>query len=166
MFCMLKKKKIYPAYVSDKAPFTIYADLECIIEKIDRCKNNPENLYATNASEHISSGFSMSTISSFRSIENKHDVYRSKDCMKKFCESLREHVMKIINFKKKKMKLLTKEQQESYENAKICYNCKVKFENRYLKGKKYREIKDHCHYTGGTADSICNLKYSVPKKFL
>ena len=29
--------------------------------------------------------------------------------------------MKIINFKKKKMKLLTKEQQESYKNAKICY---------------------------------------------
>ena len=26
----------------DKAPFTIYADLECIIEKIDGCKNNPE----------------------------------------------------------------------------------------------------------------------------
>ena len=26
--------------------------------------------------------------------------------------------MKIINFKKKKMKLLTKEQRESYENAK------------------------------------------------
>ena len=36
--------------------------------------------------------------------------------MKKFCESLREHVMNIINFKIKKMKLLTKEQQESYEN--------------------------------------------------
>ena len=62
----------------------------------------------------------MSTISSFRSIENRHDVYRSKDCMKTFCEFLREHAMKIINFKKKKMKLLTKEQQESYENAKIC----------------------------------------------
>ena len=40
--------------------------------------------------------------------------------MKKFRESLREHAMKIINFKKKKMKLLTKEQYESYENAKIC----------------------------------------------
>ena len=23
---------------SDKAPFIIYADLECVIEKIDRCK--------------------------------------------------------------------------------------------------------------------------------
>ena len=26
---------------SDTAPFIIYADLECIIEKIDECKNNP-----------------------------------------------------------------------------------------------------------------------------
>ena len=90
----------------DKAPFIIYADLECIIEKIDGCKNNPENSFATKVSKHIPSGFSMSTISSFRSIENKHDVY--KKCMKTFCEYLREHVMKIINFKKKKMKLLTK----------------------------------------------------------
>ena len=35
--------------------------------------------------------------------------------------------MKIINFKKKKMILLTKEQEESYENAKIDYICKEKF---------------------------------------
>ena len=28
---------------SDKAPFIIYADLECLIEKTDGCKNNPEN---------------------------------------------------------------------------------------------------------------------------
>ena len=28
---------------SDKAPFIIYADLECIIEKTDGCKNNPEH---------------------------------------------------------------------------------------------------------------------------
>ena len=40
--------------------------------------------------------------------------------MKKCYEFLRQHAMKIINFKKKKMKLLIKEQQESYENAKIC----------------------------------------------
>ena len=28
---------------TDKAPFIIYADLECLIEKTDGCKNNPEN---------------------------------------------------------------------------------------------------------------------------
>ena len=68
----------------------------------------------------------MSTTSSFRIIEIKHDVYRGKDCMKKFCEFLRKHAIKIINFKKKKMKLLTKEQQESYGYAKIWYICKKK----------------------------------------
>ena len=86
---------------SDKAPFIIYADLECIIEKIEGCKNNPKNSTTTKVSEHIPSSFSMSTISLFRSIENKHDVYRGKDCMKMFCELLREHAMKIINLKKK-----------------------------------------------------------------
>ena len=62
--------------------------------------------------------------------------------MKKFCEFLREHAIKIINFLKK-MKLLTKEQQETYQNAKICYICKNKFENEYLKYKKYCKVSDH-----------------------
>ena len=53
---------------SYKAPFIIYADRECIIEKIDGCKNNPEKSSTTKVSEHIPSVFSMSTISSFRSI--------------------------------------------------------------------------------------------------
>ena len=69
---------------SDKAPFIIQAVFECMIEKIGGCKNNPENSATTKVSKHIPSGFSISTISSFRSTENKHDVYRGKDCMKKF----------------------------------------------------------------------------------
>ena len=93
---------------SNKAPFIIYVNIECTIEKINGCKNNPENSSTTKVSEHIPSGFSMSTISSFRSIENKHDVYRGKDCMKKFCEFLREHAIKIINFKKKKNEIINK----------------------------------------------------------
>ena len=42
-------------------------------------------------------GFSMSTILSFKDVENKNDVYRGIDCMQKFCESLRDHAMKVIN---------------------------------------------------------------------
>ena len=37
---------------SDKAPFIIYADLECIIEKFDECKNNHENSSTSKVSEH------------------------------------------------------------------------------------------------------------------
>ena len=87
---------------SDKAPFIFYADLECFIEKIDGCKKNPKYSPIKKLGEHIPSAFSMSTISSSRTIKNMHGVYRGKDCMKKFCESLREHAMKIINFKRKK----------------------------------------------------------------
>ena len=44
----------------------------------------------------------MSTALSLKDIENKHDVYRGEDCMKKFFESLKEHAMKKeINFRKK-----------------------------------------------------------------
>ena len=71
-------------------------------------KNNLENSSTTEVSEHTLSRFSMSTIYSFRSIENKHDVYRGKDCMKSFFEFLREHAMKIINFKKKKKDVFNK----------------------------------------------------------
>ena len=42
---------------SGKAPFIIYADLECLIEKIDGCKNNPDNLFTTKVGQHIPSGF-------------------------------------------------------------------------------------------------------------
>ena len=64
------------------------------------------------------------------------------------------------------MNKLTKEQPKSYKNAKICYISKEKLENKYLKDKKYRKVRDHCHQLGeyrGAAHSIYNLKYSVPK---
>ena len=65
--------------------------------------------------EHIPSGFSMTTISSFKSIENKHAVNRGEDCMKKFCQSLRKHTVKII----KKIKLLTKKLQQHMKMKKF-----------------------------------------------
>ena len=68
---------------SDKAPFIAYVDLECLIEKTDRCKNNPENSFTTKVGQHIILGFPMSTVLLHKIIENKHDVYRGKEYMKK-----------------------------------------------------------------------------------
>ena len=78
-FCQYQKR--------NKTPFITYADLECLLEKIDGCKNNPENSSTTKVSKHILSGFSTSTISSFRSTENKHGVYREKIAWKSFVNS-------------------------------------------------------------------------------
>ena len=63
-------------YKIDKAPFIIYADFECLIKKTDGRKTNPENSLTEKLDKHIPSGFSMSIISSFKSLENKHDVFR------------------------------------------------------------------------------------------
>ena len=73
---------------SHKVLFIIYENLESIIENIDGYKNNPENSSTKKVSEHIPSGFIMSTILPFSSMENKYDVYKGKDCMKKIYESL------------------------------------------------------------------------------
>ena len=70
--------EFYQYKTSDKAQFIVYGDLEFMIEKIDGCKNNPENSSTTKVNENISSGFSISTISSVRSIENKHEYTEVK----------------------------------------------------------------------------------------
>ena len=44
MSCKVTKVFTFNQYQkSDKATFIIYADLECLIEKRDGCKNNSEN---------------------------------------------------------------------------------------------------------------------------
>ena len=85
-----------------RTPFVIYADLECLLEKINTCRNNPKKSSTTKINTHKSSGYSLLTCSSFDTKENKLDCYGGKDCMKKFCKDLKEHAPRIINYKKKK----------------------------------------------------------------
>ena len=61
----------------------------------------------------------MSTIWAFDHIKSKHTLYRRKDCTKKCCEFLREHAKNIIDFEKKKMLPLTKEELKSHQDAKL-----------------------------------------------
>ena len=99
----------------NKTPFVIYAYLEFLTEKIIECKSKPGDSSTTKEAEHTPLPFSVSRKSPFKDIKRKHEVYIGKDCMKTFYESLRDHAMKIINFKTKKKKLLTNEQKKSYE---------------------------------------------------
>ena len=144
---------------SDKTPSIIYADFESLIKRVDGCKNNFEKSSTTEIGKHIPCEYSMSMMQTFDGIENKHDVYRGEDCLRDFFESLRQHIMKIINFEKKKIVPLTKEQKESCEKTKIYYICKNSTNN----DRNYHKTKDHCHYTvkhRGTEHSLkCSLKF-------
>ena len=90
---------------SEKASFIIYADLQYLKENTDWWKSNLENSSTTKGGKHIPSGFPMSTMSLFKSTDNKHDVHSSKDCMKKFRETLREHGMEIIKRWRNRIKI-------------------------------------------------------------
>ena len=63
---------------------------------------------------------------------------------------------------------LTKEENKSYKEQKICHICEKKFcmdkDDENYKNRK--QVKDQCHYTGkfrGAAHSKCNLNYKFPK---
>ena len=128
-----------------KLPFVVYADLECLLEKISPCQNNPSESSTTEINKHTPSGYSLFTHCSFDKTKNKLDYYRGKDCMKKFCKDLRTHATKIINYEKKKMIPLTIKEKIHYNEQEICYICKKEFDK---KDKKNYKVRDHCHYTG------------------
>ena len=147
---------------SMKVPFIIYADLECLLEKMSTCINNPNESSTTKINEYTPSAYSIFTRCSFAESRNKLNYYRGKDCMKKFCKDLKEHATRIINYEKKKIIALTKEEKINYNDQQICYICKKEFDTI---DKKNYKVRDHCHYMGkyrGAAHNICNLRYKVP----
>ena len=149
---------------SMKITFIIYTDLECLLEKMSTCINNPNESSTTKINKHTPSGYSIFTHCSFDESKNKLNYYRGKDCMKKFSKDLREHVSKIIDYEKKKMIPLTTEEKIYHNKQKICYICKKEFNNNETKDYK---VRDHCQYTvkyRGAAHNICNLRYKVPKE--
>ena len=50
-----------------KTPFTIYADLECLLIKEQFCQNNPKESYTERKAKHEPSAYSLSLICSFNS---------------------------------------------------------------------------------------------------
>ena len=120
---------------SMKLPFVIYADLECLLEKMSTCINNPNESSTTKINKHTPSGYSIFTQCSFDKSKNKLNYYRGKDCMKKLIP-------------------LTTEEKIYHNKQKTCYICKSEFNNN---DKKNYKVRDHCH-------NICNLRYKVPKE--
>ena len=55
-----------------KAPAITDAELECLLQKIHSCQNNPEKSY-TEKTKHTPSGYSIFTSCSFEPTKNKLD---------------------------------------------------------------------------------------------
>ena len=110
-----------------KALFSYTFDLECTLKKVESCQNNPKKSYTEKEARHEPSGWSLYRKSSFDEKENKLYHYRGEDCIEKFCEKLKEDAMEIINYKKSDIIPLTQEENNRYNEQKICYICEEKF---------------------------------------
>ena len=74
-----KTLKYVPGKKSLRVPFIIYADLECLLKKINTCQNNPEKSYTQKKALHKPSGYSLLTCYSFDKSKNERKYYRGKD---------------------------------------------------------------------------------------
>ena len=119
---------------------------------------------------HKPCGYALSLICSFDSKESKHNFYRGRDCIKRFCSDLKDLGRKIVNYKQKEMIPLTDSKKKYYKEQKVWYICQKEFcyhtnEKKII--KLYKKIRDHCHFTGkfrGATHSVCNLHYKVPQE--
>ena len=79
--------------------------------------------------------------------------------MKRFCKDLKGHATRIVDFKRKFITPLTKDEQDSYDKKKnTCHIC--------MKDLNSDKVKDYCYFTGkyrGAAHYTRNLKYKIPK---
>ena len=168
-YCRLDIPKEYeninylPGEKSIKVPFIIYADLECLLKKIQFCKIQPKNSYTEKKVKHKPSGYAGCSICSFDDTKTRRYFYRRKDCTEKFCKDLKEIGTEIINFEEKEMIKLINKEIKSYEKQKVCNLCKKEFYD----DKNKKKVRDHCYYTGkyrGAVHNECNLRYKVYKK--
>ena len=86
-----------------------------------------------------------------------------------FCETLKEQAKNIIDFEKKKMLPLAKEELKSHQEAEVCHICGEKTLKKLSKSITYRKVRDHCHCTGkyrGAAHSVRNLEFMCLMKSL
>ena len=68
--------------------------------------------------------------------------------MKRFCKDLKDHAKRIVDFKRKFITPLTKDEEDSYNKRNTCHIC--------MKDLDSDKVKDYCYFTG-------KYKYKIPK---
>ena len=94
----------------------------------------------------------MFTSCSFDEKENQFNYYRGKYCIEKLCKKLKTCTMKIINYEKKEMIQLTKQEKMPYKNNKHAIYVKKGF--NMIKVMKIIKIKERLKITVITQENL------------
>ena len=143
-------------------PFVVYADFECFTIPLNTCIPNPDKSYGYSYQKHEPSGFCYylkGVVDSFKPITFTK-TSDSDNVALTFVTKIVDLTKAIYDkyYRRPRKLFLTKEEQESFNNAKLCYIC-----NKVLEKDR---VRDHCHFTGqyrGAAHNKCNLKCRKPR---
>ena len=137
----------------------MYADFEAILKPIEAPEPNPKKSYTKVINQHVPSGFCVYSKFTYGKVENPLKLYGGKDCVKVFCDYLKNEAKRLYHmFPEKPMKPLTHEERRKYNRATKYHICFKEFQELNPK------VRDHCHYTGQyrPAHRSCNLAYKIP----
>ena len=76
-----------------RVPFIRYVDMECLLENISTCHNDP-NKSSIKINKHTPYGYSLLTYCSLDNTKNMFSHYRGQERMKMLCKKLKEHAKK------------------------------------------------------------------------
>ena len=149
-----------------QAPFVIYADFECLLEKGAVDPQNGKRQRTTLYQKHIpcSAGIFI-TCAQEEVFKPRYETYTGRNVCKWLLErlfNLSEELMNILEDGKRIQ--MTEEDTIAYNQANFCWICNRPFDQTL---KPFEKVRDHDHLTGkfrGAAHSKCNLKLQQNKK--
>ncbi|GBN71052.1 hypothetical protein AVEN_232186-1, partial [Araneus ventricosus] len=138
-------------------PYVIYADFECILEKIDTCEMNPHISSTHHVSKHIPCGLAYVAVGHDGEMIWPAAAYRGEDAVIQFLKLLIEEEDWILpKIREVKPMVFTPADYQKFETAINCSICE-----QPLRGDK---VRDHDHLTGvyrGAARNSCNLNFQI-----
>ena len=143
------------------APFVIYADFECITVPIKEEHGKQTVAYQ----EHKACCYGYKIVCQYDDKYSKpYKGYRGENAVYKLIENLLEEqkeIKKIIKQNFNKKMIISKKEQNDFENAKSCHICNKEYNNEDV------PVRDHCQVTGkyrGSAHTDYNLSYRLTNK--
>ena len=145
-------------------PFVIYADIEALLQKVERGQPDSNESYTEKFQRHVDCGSAYKVVCCYDDKYSKDIcIYRGENAVYKFLEQMLEEVdycRDIVKREFNKPLKMTDDDELSFRLEDKCHICGEKYTDKDVR------VRDHCHITGkfrGSAHQECNLKLRIPE---
>ena len=143
-------------------PFVIYADIEALLQKVERGQPDSNESYTEKFQRHVDCGSAYKVVCCYDDKYSKDIcIYRGENAVYKFLEQMLEEVnycKDIVKREFNKPLKMTDDDELSFRLEDKCHICGEKYTDKDVR------VRDHCHITGkfrGSAHQECNLKLRI-----